>query len=100
MADHGQPDTAGATATAQAGAARTEMAVSPQGRAVATVEAPPVHHGRPISWVSVSIIMAGFLIGGAGLVFGPTWWLFWVGGAVAAFGGIVALASGIFNDWY
>ena len=100
MADHGQPDIAGATATAQAGTAQAEMAVSPPGGAVAPVDAPPVHHGRPVSWAAVSIIVIGFLIGGAGLVFGPTWWLFWLGCGVTGFGGIIALASGIFNDWY
>jgi hypothetical protein len=58
------------------------------------------HHGRPVSWVSVGIIIVGFIIGGVGLVVGPTWWLVWTGGAVAAVGGILAMASGIFNDWY
>jgi hypothetical protein len=53
-----------------------------------------------VSWVSVSIIIAGFIIGGIGLVVGPTWWLVWTGGAVAAVGGILALATGIVNDWY
>jgi hypothetical protein len=66
---------------------------------------PPVgafepHHGRPVSWVSVSLICVGFILGGVGLIVGPTWWLFWTGVAVAAVGGIVALATGIFNDWY
>ena len=58
------------------------------------------HHGRPISWICVVIILAGFLAGGLGLVIGPTWWLFWAGIGLAGFGGIVALATGIFNDWY
>jgi hypothetical protein len=42
----------------------------------------------------------GFVIGGAGLMFGPTWWLFWVGTGFVALGGILALGTGIFNDWY
>ena len=58
------------------------------------------HHGRPISWVSVVIMIVGFLVGGAGLVFGPTWWLFWTGIGLTALGGILALGTGIFNDWY
>ncbi|HKB31603.1 MAG TPA: HGxxPAAW family protein [Streptosporangiaceae bacterium] len=58
------------------------------------------HHGRPVSWVAVTIIVVGFLIGGAGLMFGPTWWLFWVGTGFVALGGILALGTGIFNDWY
>ena len=61
---------------------------------------PEPFHGRPVSWVSVSIILAGFIAGGIGLVAGPAWWLVWVGGAVAAVGGILGLATGIFRDWY
>ena len=37
------------------------------------------HHGRPASWVAVSIIIIGFCVGGIALPIGPTWWLFWVG---------------------
>ena len=48
----------------------------------------------------VALIMVGFLVGGLALVFGPTWWLFWVGGGVAAVGGLLALATNIFEDWY
>ena len=58
------------------------------------------HHGRPVSWVSISLICVGFLLGGVALIAGPTWWLFWTAVAVAALGGILALATGIFNDWY
>jgi hypothetical protein len=57
-------------------------------------------HGRPVSWVAVSIIMAGFLAGGLGLILGPTWWLFWCGAAAAAIGGLLALGTNIFEDWY
>jgi hypothetical protein len=60
-------------------------------------------HGRPVSWVAVSIIMVGFLVGGVALTFGhhgPTWWLFWLGVGLAAVGGLLALATGIFEDWY
>jgi hypothetical protein len=61
---------------------------------------PHPFHGRPVSWVAVSIIMVGFLVGGLALVFGPTWWLFWVGLGLAAVGGLLALATNIFEDWY
>lgn len=61
---------------------------------------PHAFHGRAVSWVAVSIIMAGFLVGGLALVFGPTWWLFWVGLGIAAVGGLLALAINIFEDWY
>ena len=60
----------------------------------------PHHHGRPVSWVAVSIMMAAFLVGGFGLVLGPTWWLFWVGAGMCAVGGLLALATNIFDDWY
>ncbi|HEV2450633.1 MAG TPA: hypothetical protein VGS62_01745 [Streptosporangiaceae bacterium] len=58
------------------------------------------HHGRPVSWVSISLICVGVLLGGVALIIGPVWWLFWTGVAVAAVGGILGLATGIFNDWY
>jgi hypothetical protein len=57
-------------------------------------------HGRTVSWVAVSIITIGFIVGGLGLVFGPTWWVFWVGGGLVAVGGLLALATNIFEDWY
>ena len=63
--------------------------------------APPrPFHGRPVSWVAVSLIMVAFLIGGLALVFGPTWWLFWVSLGVAAVGVLTAMATNIFEDWY
>jgi hypothetical protein len=57
-------------------------------------------HGRAVSWVAVSIIMAGFLVGGLGLTLGPLWWMFWVGVGLVAVGGLLALATNIFEDWY
>ena len=62
--------------------------------------APASHHGRPVSWVAVSTMMVAFLIGGLGLVLGPRWWLFWVGVGLCAVGGLLALATNIFEDWY
>jgi len=62
--------------------------------------APEPFHGRTVSWVAVSIIMAGFLVGGLGLVLGPAWWLFWVGVGLSGLGGLLALATNIFEDWY
>ncbi len=53
-----------------------------------------------MSWVAVSLITAAFLIGGLALVFGPTWWLFWAALGLAAVGGLLALATNIFDDWY
>ena len=67
-----------------------------------TADAPAAesHHGRPVSWVAVGLIMAAFLVGGLGLILGPTWWLFWVGVGAAVVGGLLALGTHIFEDWY
>jgi hypothetical protein len=61
---------------------------------------PQPYHGRAVSWVAVSIIMVAFLVGGLGLIIGPVWWLFWTGVGIAAVGGLLALATDIFEDWY
>ena len=58
------------------------------------------YHGRRVSWVAVSTIMVGFLCGGLGLVFGPTWWAFWLGLGLSAVGLLLAIATNIFEDWY
>jgi hypothetical protein len=58
------------------------------------------HHGRPASWVAVSVIIVGFVVGGIALVIGPSWWLFWTGTAIVVIGGIIAMSSGILDDWY
>jgi hypothetical protein len=58
------------------------------------------HHGRPASWVAVSVIIIGFTVGGAAMVPHPIWWLFWTGAGIVVIGGIMATAARIFNDWY
>ena len=60
----------------------------------------PSFHGRTVSWVAVSLIMVAFLVGGLALIFGPTWWLFWAGLGLAVVGLLLALGTGIFDDWY
>jgi hypothetical protein len=60
----------------------------------------PTFHGRAVSWTAVTIVMVAFLVGGLALVLGPTWWLFWVSLGVAAVGGLLAMSTGIFDDWY
>jgi hypothetical protein len=60
----------------------------------------PSFHGRSVSWTAVTIIMVAFLAGGLALVFGPTWWLFWLALGVAAVGALLAVGTGIFDDWY
>src|SRR3954470_1024474 len=56
------------------------------------------HAGRPGSWLAVIVIWIGFGVGGAAMVAGPAWWLFWTGVGIAALGGIIALAVHIFDD--
>ena len=58
------------------------------------------YHGRRSSWMAVSVIIVGFIVGGAAMVPHPTWWLFWVGTGIVVIGAIVATASNIFSDWY
>ena len=58
------------------------------------------YHGRPVSWVAVSVIMVGFVVGGLALIFGPTWWLFWASVGLVVVGGLIALSTNIFEDWY
>ena len=55
--------------------------------------------GRPITWISVLIICVGFTIAGVALCLDPTWWLFWTGTGVFIAGGIMALATGIMEDY-
>jgi len=60
----------------------------------------PAFHGRAVSWTAVAIIMIGFIVGGFALVFGPTWWLFWVGVGASVLGILLTLATNTFEDWY
>ena len=58
------------------------------------------HHGRPVSWVAVTLIIIGFVLGGIALPIGPSWVLFWVGAAIVVVGGIIAASIRIMDDWY
>jgi hypothetical protein len=60
----------------------------------------PTFHGRTVSWVAVSLIMAAFAIGGSALAVGPLWWLFWASLGLAGVGVLMSMAIGIFDDWY
>ena len=90
----------GASAAAGAGAGAGHQVIPFVSQVPGTPVSFPTFHGRPVSWVAVSMIMVGFLIGGLALVFGPTWWLFWVSLGLAGLGTLLALATGIFDDWY
>jgi hypothetical protein len=100
MSNQVEPGTVGSVAAGPGPAGLAEQtAFVPQAPGT-RVTYPPPFHGRPVSWVAVSIIMAAFIAGGLGLVFGPIWWLFWVSLGVAAVGGLLAAATNIFEDWY
>lgn len=58
------------------------------------------HHGRASSWIVVTIIVIGFVVGGAAMLAGPTWWLFWLGTGIVVLGSIVGAATRILDDWY
>jgi hypothetical protein len=58
------------------------------------------YHGRRVSWVAVTLIIAGFIIGGIALPIGPTWVLFWIGAAIVVIGVIFAASIRIMDDWY
>jgi hypothetical protein len=60
------------------------------------------HSGRPISWIAVGIITAGFIIGGVAMFLNPIpWWLFWTGAGIAIIGCVTTLAAKTFaEDWY
>jgi hypothetical protein len=59
------------------------------------------HHGRPISWIAVTIVTIGFIVGGIAMVPGPKWWLFWTGTGIAVVGCLmIAVARTFDTDWY
>ncbi|WP_235834407.1 HGxxPAAW family protein [Actinomadura logoneensis] len=56
------------------------------------------HAGRPSSWLAVSVIFAGFAVGGVALCLGPQWVLFWVGAAIVALGLVLSALVHLFSD--
>jgi len=58
------------------------------------------YNGRPASWVAVSVIIVGFIVGGVAMVPSPKWWLFWTGAGIVVIGCIMAAAAHILDDWY
>jgi hypothetical protein len=58
------------------------------------------YHGRPVSWVAVSIIMIGFVTGGLAMVLGPNWPVFWIGSGIVVVGSLLAVSTDMFDDWY
>lgn len=104
MANQADPATLeGAAPGASMVHGESEHASVPATTNVAQLGPHPPFHGRRVSWVAISIIMAGFLIGGLALIFGhhgPTWWLFWVGVGASVLGLLVTFATNTFEDWY
>jgi hypothetical protein len=101
MAEDVEPGTAGGV-VAGSGSLGASASTEPA-PFVSQIPGTPVHFphfsGRPVSWVAVSMILVGFVAGGLALVF-AIWWLFWVALGFAVLGLLVALATGIFDDWY
>jgi len=100
MTDQLQPSTTG-----EAAADPAITGASPGDRALAhhltgAFTPYPAFHGRAVSWIAVTLIVIAFVAGGLALVFGPTWWVFWASLALATVGGLVAIATNIFEDWY
>jgi hypothetical protein len=100
MSNQVEPDTIGSAATGPGPAGLADQASWMSQTPGSPVAYPQSYHGRRVSWIAVSTVMAGFICGGLGLVVGPTWWAFWLGLALAGVGGLLALASNIFDDWY
>ncbi|MDP9395594.1 MAG: hypothetical protein M3Q27_15655 [Actinomycetota bacterium] len=53
--------------------------------------------GRATSWIAVVVIIAGFILGGVGIIVASAW-LAWLGVIVIVVGGIFGLATGIMKD--
>jgi hypothetical protein len=57
--------------------------------------------GKRMSWVAISVIIVGFLVGAIALVPHPTWWAFWLGVGIAVVGCVMTLFAKTFrDDWY
>ncbi|SFN84523.1 MULTISPECIES: HGxxPAAW family protein [Actinomadura] len=56
------------------------------------------HAGRPSSWIAVTIIFVGFVVGGVALCLGPNWILFYAGVGVIVIGMIVSWMVHLFSD--
>jgi hypothetical protein len=100
MSNQVEPGTVGSAAAGPGPAGLAEQTAQVPQAPGTPVSYPPPFHGRVVSWVAVSIITVAFLIGGLALVFGPTWWLFYASVGLAVVGGLIALATNIFEDWY
>ena len=74
-----------------------------QTQVASTTISPMTHHGRPVSWVAISMVIVGFLVGAVGMMVGshgPVWPVFWTGAGIAILGLLVSVATNTFADWY
>ena len=51
------------------------------------------HGNTPAAWIGVSIVLAGFVIGGIGLLM-ESMLVFWIGVVLTPLGGLVGMALG------
>jgi len=100
MSHQVKPDTVAGAAAGPGAAGLAEQAAYVPQTPGTPVSYPPAFHGRAVSWFAVTLVMVGFLVGGLGLVLGPTWWVFWAGAGLVVVGFLVALATNIMDDWY
>ena len=52
------------------------------------------HESSTAAWAAVVVALAGFSVGGLGLVLGPNWLMFWVGIALVVVAPLVGLVLG------
>jgi protein-S-isoprenylcysteine O-methyltransferase Ste14 len=91
------------TDSADPGTMSSPQLAQPEGDREAGPTTHKSFHGRPISWISVSTIMLGFLLGALGLILdshGPTWWLFWTGVGLTVLGLLLVITTRTMDDWY
>ncbi|MEV0581948.1 HGxxPAAW family protein [Nonomuraea sp. NPDC050310] len=55
------------------------------------------HGGRASSWLAVTVMLAGFIVGGVGMI-QANWMIVWIGVGIIVVGGILALVFDIFSD--
>lgn len=55
------------------------------------------HGGRASSWLAVTVMLLGFIVGGVGLTV-ANWMIVWIGVGIVVVGGILALVFDIVSD--
>lgn len=55
------------------------------------------HGGRASSWLAITVMLAGFVVGGIGMIL-ASWMLIWIGVGVIGVGGVLALVFDVFSD--